>query len=455
MDAVNGDLGKPYANVHMDNEHIDSYYSRSLGAEPPHPELDQEVKTPVCVIGGGMAGSALTLGLVERGVKNPVLIEANRIGWGASGRNGGFISAGYSLPPFDIVKKVGERHAQELYGLTQSAMTLIRKRMEGVADDLLDPNMGILNVSWFNEPEKVRLYAERMNAVFGEKFEFWPREKVREYYTTDRYYDAHFKTGGLIANVLKYTGHVAKLASNLGAGVYEKSPVTKVKKVNDQWHVKTRKGTVIADQVVYCCSAYIGNLKMKLANATLPVATYVLLTEPLGDRMQTAIRALHGASDNRTSSNYYRPLPDGRLLWGGRVSMFHPSQEALKVVMMKDLLHVYPQLKGIKAEVAWGGYMGYTKHKMPQIGRLKDGSWHCQGFCGHGMCSTVAGAEVTAAAIANGDETYKLFEPFGLDYAAKPFGPVVAQTVYWFYQIGDKIKERRVNQCQPSTTGIV
>ena len=445
MDAVNGELGKPYANVHMDNEHIDSYYSRSLGNEPPHPELDQEVKTPVCVIGGGMAGSALTLGLVERGVKNPVLIEANRIGWGASGRNGGFISAGYSLPPFDIVKKVGERHAQELYGLTQSAMTLIRKRMEGVADDLLDPNMGILNVSWFNEPEKVRSYAERMNAVFGEKFEFWPREKVREYYTTDRYYDAHFKPGGLIANVLKYTGHVAKLASNLGAGVYEKSPVTKVKKINDQWHVKTRKGTIIADQVVYCCSAYIGNLKMKLANATLPVATYVLQTEPLGDRMQTAIRALHGASDNRTSSNYYRPLPDGRLLWGGRVSMFHPSQEALKVVMMKDLLHVYPQLKGIKAEVAWGGYMGYTKHKMPQIGKLKDGSWHCQGFCGHGMCSTVAGGEVTAAAIANGDETYKLFEPFGLDYAAKPFGPVVAQTVYWFYQIGDKIKERRVN----------
>lgn len=445
MNSVNGDLGKPYVNVHMENEHIDSYYSRSLGNEPPHPELDQEVKTPVCVIGGGSAGSALALGLVERGVKNPVLIESNRIGWGASGRNGGFMSAGYSLPPFDIVKKVGENHAKKLYGLTQSAMALIRKRMEGVEEDILDPNRGVLNVSWFNEPDKVRSIAERMNEVFGEKYEFWPREKVREYYTTDRYYDALFKPGSLIANVLKYTGHVAKLAKKLGARVLEKSPVTKVKKVGDLWHVKTRKGTVIADQVVYCCSAYIGNLKMKLANATLPVATYVLLTEPLGDRMQTAIRARHGASDNRTSSNYYRPLPDGRLLWGGRVSMFHPSQESLKVIMMKDLLQVYPQLKGIKAEVAWGGYMGYTKHKMPQIGRLKDGSWHCQGFCGHGMCSSVAGAEVTAAAIANGDETYKLFEPFGLDYAAKPFGPVVAQTVYWFYQTSDKIKEWRVN----------
>ena len=445
MNDLNGDLAKPYVNVHQDKEHIDSYYSRSLGNEPPHPELNEEVKTPVCVIGGGMAGSALALGLAERGVKNPVLIEANRIGWGASGRNGGFISAGYSLPPFDMVKKVGESHAKELYGLTQSAMKLIRQRMEGVEDDLLDSNMGILNVSWFNETEKIRSYVERMNEVFGEKFEFWPREKVREYFTTERYYDAYFKTGGLIANVLKYTGHIAKLAVGLGARVYEKSAVTKVKKIGDHWRIETRRGTVIADQVVYCCSAYIGNLKMKLANATLPVATYVLLTEPLGDRMQTAVRALHGASDNRTSSNYYRPLPDGRLLWGGRVSMFHPSQEALKKIMIKDLLHVYPQLAGIKAEVAWGGYMGYTKHKMPQIGRLRDGSWYCQGFCGHGMCSTVAGAEVAAAAIATGDETYKLFEPFGLDYAAIPFGPVVAQTVYWFYQISDKIKEQRVN----------
>ena len=143
MNSVNGDLSKPYADTHMENEHIDSYYSRSLGYEPPHPQLDQEVKTPVCVIGGGSAGSALTLGLVERGVKNPVLIEANRIGWGASGRNGGFMSAGYSLPPFDLVKKVGENHAKELYGLTQSAMALILKRMEGVEEGVLDPNRGV------------------------------------------------------------------------------------------------------------------------------------------------------------------------------------------------------------------------------------------------------------------------------------------------------------------------
>ena len=111
--------------------------------------------------------------------------------------------------------------------------------------------------------------------------------------------------------------------------------------------------------MVYACSAYINNLQAKLSAATLPVATYVLLTEPLGDRLYTAIRAPYGVADNRFSSNYYRVVDDKRLLWGGRVSMFQPSQIRLKAIMLNDLLSVYPQLRGIRGEVAWGGYMGY------------------------------------------------------------------------------------------------
>jgi len=125
--------------------------------------------------------------------------------------------------------------------------------------------------------------------------------------------------------------------------------------------------------------------------------------------------------------------------------MFHPSQARLKNIMMKDLLSVYPQLKGIKAEVAWGGYMGYARHKMPQIGTFGDGAWYCQGFGGHGMCATTVGGEVIAGAIANNDENYKLFAPFGLDYAGKPIGPAIAQAAYWYFQGRDKIKEWRLN----------
>ncbi len=133
------------------------------------------------------------------------------------------------------------------------------------------------------------------------------------------------------------------------------------------------------------------------------------------------------------------------LLWGGRVSMFQPSQERLKTIMLKDLLSVYPQLKGIKGEVAWGGFMGYARHKMPQLGQLKPGEWYCQGFGGHGMVNTTMGGELIASAIASNDQRYDLFSPFGLDYVGKPFGPVIAQVAYWSYQLQDAWKSRRLN----------
>jgi gamma-glutamylputrescine oxidase len=196
-------------------------------------------------------------------------------------------------------------------------------------------------------------------------------------------------------------------------------------------------GSVKADNVVYACSGYIGSLHGKLSRATLPVATYVLLTEPLGGRLEDAIRAPYGVSDNRFSNNYYRIVGDKQLLWGGRVSMFQPSQERLKTIMLKDLLSVYPQLEGIKGEVAWGGTMGYARHKMPQIGRLKPGEWYCQGFGGHGMATTTMGGELIASAIAANDNQYQLFAPFGLSYVGKPFGPIIAQIAYWSYQLQD------------------
>tara|TARA_R110002124_G_scaffold287216_1_gene471351 strand:+ start:35202 stop:36533 length:1332 start_codon:yes stop_codon:yes gene_type:complete len=438
-------FAQEYKNTGKPNDYIDCYYSRSLSDTTSYPQLDSEISTAVCVIGGGLAGISTALGLAQRGIK-PVLVESNRVGWGASGRNGGFLAIGYSQCPLKLVKSVGVEHAKDLFGLTQSAYQLIQSRLKGVEKEITPAPHGITVMSWFDDQTGVHSYVDKMNDIFDAGYEFLPREKVREMYNTPRYYDGYLKPG-LQINSLKYARHTANMACELGAQIFEKSGVEQVSKdSNGKWRVKTATGTVIADQIVYSCSAYIKGLHPKLARATLPVATYVLLTEPLGDRMQEAIRVPYAASDDRTSSNYYRPLADGRLLWGGRVSMFHPSQEKLKHIMMKDLLHVYPQLKGIKAEVAWGGHMGYAKHKMPQIGQLEPGVWHCQGFGGHGMCSTTVGGEAVAAAIAGSDERYKLFAPFGLDYAGKPFGPIIAQSAYWGFQAQDKIREWRLNR---------
>lgn len=420
-------------------QYIDSYYTRTRENTPEFTQLCETVKTPVCVIGGGMAGVATAQGLLDRGI-SPVLLEGRKIAWAASGRNGGFVSAGYALSPEKIFKAVGQEDARALHQLTHKALDLIEKRLGDKRKTVCAEQQGLVGISWFNDTDAVQKHISFMNDVMGECFSYWSHEKVTAHYKSDRYYDAYFKPRALQMHSLNYSCHAAQMAANDGAQIYENSPVTQLQKKGDVWHVQTPQGCVIADQIVLCCGVQTGGIQAKLARAILPVATFVMLTEPLQERLQEAVNAPYAVLDNRFSSNYYRPLPDSRLLWGGRVSMFHPSQQRLKHVMMKDLLSVYPQLKGIQAEVAWGGHMGYPVHKMPQIGRLKDGLWYAQGFGGHGMTSTVAAGEVVSSAIATGDETYKLFAPFSLRYAGKPFGPIVAQSAYWMFQVQDAMR---------------
>ena len=438
-------MDKPYSRTSEKNEYIDSYYSRTLDDKCDFDQLRNDVKTSVCVIGGGMAGVATAHSLVEKGEK-PVLIEANRIGWGASGRNGGFVSSGFSKGPWEVANMVGESHARELYQLTNAALDSINRRMGNERESLIDDPHGHFEVSWFNEPGKVEKQVEYMNDLMGVHYEFWPKNKFREYYHSNHYHDAYLKPQALQLHSLNYVRHSAREAEKAGAQIFEKTPAIEIKKTQNGWKIITDKGLVTADQIVMCCSAYIGGLNFRLSNATLPVATYVMLTEPLGDRLKEAIKGKWGVSDNRVSSNYYRTVKDNSLFWGGRVSMFNPQGKKLERIMMKDLLVAYPQLKGIKANVAWGGFMGYPAHKMPQIGELEPGFWYAQGFGGSGMTATVAGGEVVADAIINNDERYKLFEPFGLQYAGKPFGPIVAQTAYWLFQLQDAYKEWRLNR---------
>ena len=425
-------------------EYIDSYYSRTLCKSGKFPTLTDNINSKVCVIGGGMAGVATLHSLVEKGEK-PVLIEANRIGWGASGRNGGFVSPGYSQDPRKIVKRVGESHAKELLSLTTDAMGIINRRIGGQGKKLKENIPGLFDVSWFNEPGEVEKNVEFLNDLMGVNYEFWPKEKFRDYYHSKHYYDAFLKPDGLQLHSLNYTRHSARMAEKGGARVFEKSPALDISKMTNGWKILTKNGSVTADEVVICCSAYIGSLNFRLSNATLPVATYIMLTEPIGERLKDVMKGKWGVSDNRFSSNYYRTFDDTSLFWGGRVSMFNPGGKKLEKIMKNDLFKVYPQLRGVKTAVAWGGFMGYPVHKMPQIGQLEPGFWYAQGFGGSGMTSTIAGGEIISDAIVNGDERYKLFEPYGLDYAGKPFGPIVAQAAYWLFQLQDAYKEWRLN----------
>ena len=425
----------------MAEGYVDTFYSRTIADDRPRPALDGDVEADVCVIGGGMAGLATALGLAERGRK-VVLLEARRLGFGASGRNGGMVGTGYAAGPRRVAALVGESHARELHDLTVDAFELIRRRIKDYAMDCEPFVEGKLLCSWFDDADGLRADAEWIARVYGEEREFWPREKLRDLYRSERYYDALFNPRSIQFHSLNFALGIARAAEQNGAVLYENSAVASFDLAAEPKQVKTAKGRVRADQVVFCCSGYIEGLHPALSRATLPVGTYVMLTEPIPkDRLETAIRAPYGVSDTRFASDYYRPLPDGRILWGGRVSS-STAPDRLMQTMMGDLLKVYPQLEGIKGAVAWPGTMGYAVHKMPQIGELEPGVWYCQGFGGSGMCTTTVGGEAVAAGIAGNDERYRLFEPFGLDYAGGALGPTIAEMAYAWWRFRDWLRER-------------
>jgi len=419
--------------------YVDSYYSRTLESDAPFETLDGDIDVDVCVVGGGMAGVATALGLAERG-KSVALVEARRIGWGASGRNGGFVSAGFSRGLRALIDSVGRDHALELYRLSEEAVRLVRSRAERIGGGVAPIVDGRVTCSWFDDPDGVRREADWLNALTDAGIEVWDREKVRSVWRSPRYFEAMWRPKGFTFHSLNFSRGNARLAAEAGARIFEATPARAIELDAEPRRVHTDSGIIRCDHVVICCSGYIEGLVGRLSRATLPIGTYVVLTEPVGDRLKEIIGLPNGVSDTRFASDYYRPLPDTRILWGGRISRW-TDPPRLAETMMRDLKTVYPQLADLKAEVAWPGTMGYATHKMPQIGSLKPGVWYSQGYGGHGMATTTLGGELIASAIAERDERWRLFEPFGLTPVGGPLGAWYAQLVYWGYQTRDAWRE--------------
>ena len=419
--------------------YIDSYYTRTLNEDAVRLVLAETIEAEICIIGGGLAGLATAISLAERGRK-PVLLEGNRIGWGASGRNGGFVLSGYSLYARALAKKVGLSRARQLYDLARQAQLLVRKRIDDY-NIACDPVHGHLVASWYDTPEDLREEAAFLRDNFGENVEFWPRERVREVCHTDKYYDGKFFPDCFHMHTLNYVRGIARAIEDKGGRIFEHSGALRLEEKPDAKIVHTEKGSVKADHVVFCGSAYFNGLEKVLARSCLAIRSNVMVTEPIpAETLQSAITEPYAIRDNRWADDYYRVLPDNRILWGGGCALA-PPPAGLKERMLQGLLKIYPQLEGIKADVAWSGLMGFMVNKMPCFSRLRPGVWACTNVGGQGLNVTSVGGEVIARAIAENDETYRLFEPFGQAWAGGILGPYVAQGIYYCWQARDRLYE--------------
>ncbi|WP_199098415.1 FAD-binding oxidoreductase [Dyella sp. ASV21] len=421
---------------------VASYYRATATAYDAFEPLQGINDAKVVIIGGGFAGLHTALELAEQGVRDVVLLEREQVGFGASGRNGGFVFAGYSLGEQALLDQRGADHARALFQLTTEGVQRIRHLAShySIPCDVVDE--GVIWANWFRDPAVLRgrqaLLAER----YGVAWDWLPQAALRQRIHTTRYFDGLYERNALHLHPLNFAIGLAQAAAAQGVAVHEQSRVTRLQREGEGWLVETGQGSIRTEQVVLACGGYLAGLRNEVDRAILPIATYIMVTEPLGDRLRACLETRSAVYDSRFAFDYYRPLPDTRLLWGGRISVRDRSPASVQALLRDDLAKVFPQLKGVKIDYAWSGLMSYARHQMPQIGSSGDGLWWAQAFGGHGLAPTCAAGSVLAAAIAQGDQRWRQFADYGLDRTYRPFGYLGAQASYWWQQGKDWFKTR-------------
>ncbi len=426
----------------MVRDGLQSYYAATANSSSVRQGLSEKKSCRVCIIGGGFAGINTALGLAERGVKDVVLCEAKELAYGASGRNGGFVFAGFSRGPESLLKDLGPQAARQLYLGTVEAVDLIRRRIDQYKIDCQHTDAGVYWANWFRDQSLLKNFQKLLSENFDTRWDFVPQSELKKIIHTDRYKDALYEKNSLHFHPLNYALGIAGEAEARGVEIYENTPAIHLQKHDNGWLVKTPNAEIEAEQVVLACGGYLANLYPKIDASVLPIATYVMVTEPLGDRMQEILHTKAAIYDTRFAFDYYRPLPDSRLLWGGRISILDRSPEAVKRLLHRDMMKVFPQLNDVKIDYAWSGLMSYSRHEMPQIAEIEKGLWCGQAFGGHGVAPTTFAGELLASAIAEGDKRWQSLSSYGLVSTMKPAGFVGAQLTYWWLQARDSWKDR-------------
>jgi gamma-glutamylputrescine oxidase len=419
-------------------DYPDSFYARTLRERRAYPALEGDLDVETLVIGGGLAGCATALDLAEHGHK-VALVEARRIGWGASGRNGGFVSDGFPGGYPALVERVGLEQARELHKLARMGNRLLRERIERYAIACGPIQDGALRCNMAGQSKSLAEFCEFMARNFDTHYTHWPRERVREALSTEQYADALFNPNTYALQPLDVTCGLARACVEQGAQVFEGTPVASLAAHGARKEVRTTRGRIRADRLVITCGGYVEGLHKTISDATVPIATFVMVTEALGERLKKAIRVPYAISDIKVATNYYRPLADTRLLWGGRVLAWERSPAELARALKRDMVSFYPDLAEARIEVAWGGMMPFTRHKLPVIGEIEPGMWYATGFGGLGLALTTTAGRLISGAIREGDCAWRLFAQFGLPYAGGKLGKIPAQLVYWKYQLGARI----------------
>lgn len=389
------------------HEHTGSYYAATLNDARGFASLSGDRRTDVCIIGAGFTGISTALHLAERGYDVCVL-EASRVGWGASGRNGGQLIGGIAGEA--RIAKYHGRDVEDLFGrLRWAGHEIIRERIAAYDIDC-DLRFGYLDVAI--KPRHLSdIEADRdrlLKAGFPHEVRVLSKDETRDMIGTDAYIGALLNMGNGHLHPLNLCVGEARAAESLGATICERTPVIGIDR-DSRPRVITADGSVRADAVVIAGNAY-HDIARELRGIMFPVNSFIIATEPLSEGLVQTINPLDVAvCDPNFVLEYFRLSADRRLLFGGRCNYFGSDPAIIETNLRPRMARIYPRLAGVRVDYAWGGTIGVPLNRVPQLGRVAPDIYYCQGYSGHGVNVTHLAGRIMADAVAGTLEQFDLF----------------------------------------------
>lgn len=403
------------------SENAASWYLASAQAAPTRPALLGDVNCDVCVVGGGIAGCSAALHLAERGYR-VILLEQHCIGWGASGRSGAQALFGLAVGQDKLTDLIGAADARTAFDITIEGLALLKSL---IVKHRIDCNwtLGQLHVSIKpRQDRELQAWTEALQRNYAyESVRMLTHTQLREHVASERYRCGMLDRASGHLHPLNYTRGLAAAAERAGVQIFENTRASGHSGANvpavagagtssARLTVNTPQGKVCCRQLIYCGNAWLGSTVPALARKIMAVGTYIVATEPLGEERARALLPSNAAvTDINWVLDYFRRSSDHRLLFGGRVSYSGLEPFSTTHATRKRMLAVFPQLRDVKIEYSWGGYVDITLNRAPHFGRLAPDVYFLQGFSGHGIVLAGMAGKLVAEAISGTTERFDVF----------------------------------------------
>jgi gamma-glutamylputrescine oxidase len=417
-----------------------SWYAATATQPDPYPTLEGEIRADVCIIGGGYTGLSAALHMAEAGM-DVILLDAHRVGFGASGRNGGQLGSGQRLDQEGLEGLIGAAEAQKLWQLGEEAKALVKSLISKHEIDChLRPG-----VAWTGTSKRdvahLHDYAHHLQDHYGYgNVELLTEEECRQMCPSPTYKGGMLDHGAGHLHPLNLALGLARAAAGAGARLHENSEVLEIQE-GAELRVKTANGEVRADHLILACNGYLGGLNQQVAAKVMPINNFVVATEPLGEEASRVLRRDIAVADSKFVVNYFRLSHDKRLLFGGGESYGYRFPADIEAVVRKPMTEIFPHLHDVKIDYAWGGTLGITMKRMPYLARLAPNVLSASGYSGHGVGTAIHAGQLMARAVqgeAEGFETMAKIPTPSFPGGPAMRSPLLALAMTW-YALRDRI----------------